>query len=123
MGILETKDAPTPIGPYSQGVEINGLLFLSGQIGLKPGTGALVEGLTDQTHQVLKNIDAILESAGCTLASVVKTTVYLRSMKDFPEFNEIYAQYFRNDPPARTTVEVSSLPRNALIEIEVVAHK
>lgn len=123
MGILETKSAPQPIGPYSQGIEIEGLLFLSGQIGLKPASGELAEGLVAQTHQVLKNISSVLESSGCTLSNVIKSTVYLKNMSDFPEFNKIYAEYFKINPPARTTVEVSSLPRNALIEIEVVAHK
>ncbi len=123
MGILETKGAPQPIGPYSQGIEIDGLLFLSGQIGLKPGDAELAEGLVAQTHQVLDNIAAVLESAGCTLSNVIKSTVYLKSMSDFPEFNKAYSEHFKTHPPARTTVEVSSLPRNALIEIEVIAHK
>jgi 2-iminobutanoate/2-iminopropanoate deaminase len=120
---LYSKNAPEPIGPYSQGIETDGFLFLSGQIGLKPGTGELVQGLTTQTHQVLQNVKAILESAGHNLSNVVKTTVYLRNMKDFTEFNQIYAEYFKENPPARTTVEVSALPKDALIEIDIIARK
>lgn len=123
MNKLYSKNAPEPIGPYSQGIEMDGILFLSGQIALRPDTGELVEGLTPQTHQVLSNANAILKSAGCTLANVVKTTVYLRNMKDFPEFNKVYAEYFKENPPARTTVEVSALPKDALIEIDIIARK
>ncbi len=123
MNKLYSKNAPEPIGPYSQGIETDGFLFLSGQIGLKPGTGELVQGLTTQTHQVLQNVKAILESAGHNLSNVVKTTVYLRNMKDFTEFNQIYAEYFKENPPARTTVEVSALPKDALIEIDIIARK
>ncbi len=123
MNKLYSKNAPEPIGPYSQGIETDGFLFLSGQIGLKPGTGELVQGLTTQTHQVLQNVKAILESAGRNLSNVVKTTVYLRNMKDFAEFNQIYAEYFKENPPARTTVEVSALPKDALIEIDIIARK
>ena len=123
MNKLYSKNAPEPIGPYSQGIETDGFLFLSGQIGLKPVTGELVQGLTTQTHQVLQNVKAILESAGHNLSNVVKTTVYLRNMKDFAEFNQIYAEYFKENPPARTTVEVSALPKDALIEIDIIARK
>lgn len=123
MNKLYSKNAPEPIGPYSQGIETDGFLFLSGQIGLKPVTGELVQGLTTQTHQVLRNVKAILESAGRNLSNVVKTTVYLRNMKDFAEFNQIYAEYFKENPPARTTVEVSALPKDALIEIDIIARK
>ena len=123
MNKLYSKNAPEPIGPYSQGIETDGFLFLSGQIGLKPGTGELVQGLTTQTHQVLQNVKAILESAGRNLSNVVKTTVYLRNMKDFTDFNQIYAEYFKENPPARTTVEVSALPKDALIEIDIIARK
>lgn len=122
MKIIETQSAPQPIGPYSQGIEVDGFLFLSGQIGLRPDTGEMAEALAQQTHQVLKNITAVLQSTGFSLSNVVKTTVYLRSMSDFAQFNQIYSEYFKGDAPARTTVEVSSLPRNALIEIDVIAH-
>ena len=123
MKKLYTKNAPEPIGPYSQGIETGGFIFLSGQIALKPDTGELVEGLAPQTHQVIRNIKAILDASGCVLANVVKTTVYLRRMKDFAEFNQVYAGYFKENPPARTTVEVSALPKDALIEIDIIARK
>lgn len=123
MKIINTKNAPQPIGPYSQGIEIDGLLFLSGQIALNPENGDMAEGLVSQTHQVLVNARAVLESAGCSLKNVVKTTIYLRNMADFPEFNRVYAEYFKENPPARTTVEVSALPKNALIEIDIIARK
>lgn len=123
MKILQTKDAPQPIGPYSQGIELEGLLFLSGQVALNPVTGEMAEGLVQQTHQVLENARAVLESAGSSLANVVKTTVYLRSMEDFAEFNRIYGEYFKDVAPARSTVEVSGLPKNALIEIDIIACK
>ncbi len=123
MKILYTKNAPQPIGPYSQGIENEGLIFLSGQIALKPETGELVEGLTQQTHQVIQNARAVLESTGSSLAKVIKTTVYLRHIEDFAEFNRAYSEYFKDVMPARTTVEVSGLPKNALIEIEIIARK
>jgi 2-iminobutanoate/2-iminopropanoate deaminase len=123
LKILNTKEAPQPIGPYSQGIESDGLLFLSGQIGLKPETGELAEGVAAQTHQVIQNIRAVLGSAGCSLTNVVKSTVYLRSMSDFTQFNQIYGEYFKVNAPARTTVEVSALPKNALIEIDIIARK
>ena len=123
MKKLYTKNAPEPIGPYLQGIEMGGFIFLSGQIALKPDTGELVEGLAPQTHQVIRNIEAILDASGCTLANVVKATVYLRRMKDFAEFNQVYAGYFKENPPARTTVEVSALPKDALIEIDIIARK
>ena len=123
MKTLKTSKAPQPIGPYSQGIEISGFIFLSGQIGLKPDTGEMVEGLVQQTHQVLKNVSALLESEGCSLSNVIKSTVYLRNMSDFAQFNQTYSEYFKDNPPARTAVEVSALPRNALIEIDVIASK
>ncbi len=123
MKILNTKEAPQPIGPYSQGIDLDGLVFLSGQIGLKPETGELAEGIAAQTHQVIQNIRAVLQSAGCSLTNVVKSTVYLRSMNDFTQFNQIYGDYFKVNAPARTTVEVSALPKSALIEIDIIARK
>lgn len=123
MKTLNTKEAPQPIGPYSQGIETGGLIFLSGQIALKPDSGEMAEGLVQQTHQVIQNARAVLESAGSSLANVVKSTVYLRHMEDFAEFNSVYSEYFNGTAPARTTVEVSALPKNALIEIEFIARK
>ena len=123
MRIIESPQAPKPIGPYSQAVEADGFIFLSGQIGLNPKTGELAVGLAQQTHQVMENIIAVLKSEGCSFANVVKSTVFLQSISDFTDFNRIYSEYFKENPPARTTVEVSALPRNALIEIDIVAHK
>ncbi len=123
MKILNSSNAPRPIGPYSQGIEVDAFVFLSGQIGLDPGTGEIKEGFEQQTRQVMDNISRVLETAGCSFANVVKSTVYLRNMGDFSQFNQIYAEFMKGNVPARTTVEVSSLPRNALIEIEILAHK
>jgi 2-iminobutanoate/2-iminopropanoate deaminase len=123
MRVLFSKEAPEPIGPYSQGVEVGGLIFLSGQIGLRPDTGEMANGLVEQTRQVMKNIAALLRVAGCNYSSVVKSIIYLKNLDDFAEFNKIYSEYFKETPPARTTLEVSALPRNALIEIDVIARK
>ncbi len=123
MKILNSQKAPQPIGPYSQGIEADGFIFLSGQIGLDPEAGAMVDGLVAQTKQVMQNIHAVLESAGCNFSNVIKSTVYLRNMNDFAQFNQVYAEYFKENPPARTTVEVSALPKNALIEIDIIARK
>ncbi len=121
--IVLTKNAPAPIGPYNQGIIAGGsMLFTAGQIAFDPTTGQLVQGdIKAQTQQVLKNIQAIVEQAGATMQSIVKTTVYLKDMNDFAGMNEVYAEFFNNEPPARTTVEVSRLPRDAKIEIEAVA--
>ena len=123
MKTIQSGSAPKPIGPYSQGIEINGFLFLSGQIGIAPESGNLADGLIEQTRQIFRNISAVLESAGCRLSDVIKSTVYIKNMSDVPRFNEVYAEFFKSDPPARSTVEVSALPRNALVEIDVIAHK
>ncbi len=120
--IIETKDAPQAIGPYSQAVTAHTFLFTAGQIALVPGTNALIDGgVAEQTRQVLENLSAIIHAAGTDLASAVKTTVYLTKPDDFTAMNQIYASYFKNQPPARTTVFVASLPKNALVEIDAVA--
>jgi 2-iminobutanoate/2-iminopropanoate deaminase len=120
--IISTDKAPGAIGPYSQAVEIGGLLFCSGQIPLDTMTGKLVEGAVEaQAEQVLKNVKGLLEGAGYTLDDVVKTTIFARSINDFAIVNEVYGRYFTHDFPARSFVEVSGLPRGALVEIEVVA--
>lgn len=122
---VSSQAAPAAIGPYSQAVRAGDLLYTSGQIGLNPATGALVEGgIREQTARVLKNLAAILEEAGSSLNQVVKTTVFLQSMKDFPDMNEVYAAYLAPPgvvAPARSTVEVARLPKDALVEIEVTA--
>ncbi len=122
--IIKTMDAPQAIGPYSQAIEAGGFVFISGQIPIDPKTGNPVQGdIKDQTKLVMENVKAILAAAGCNLSRVVKTTIYLRHMSDFATVNEIYGGYFPNDPPARATVEVSRLPKDAAIEIDFVAVK
>lgn len=121
--IISTEKAPQAIGPYSQGVKVTGgLIFVSGQIPLVPATGELAAGGIDaQAVQVLENLKAILEAAGTSLENVVKTTVYLKDINDFAALNTIYAKYFTKDCPARVCVEVSNLPKAALVEIDVIA--
>lgn len=120
--IIHTEKAPAAIGPYSQAVAIGGFLFTSGQIALDPETGVLVDGdIKAQTERVLKNLSAVLEEAGCTAKNVVKTTVFLSDMNDFAAMNEVYGTFFKENPPARSAVEVSKLPKNAKVEIEAVA--
>lgn len=117
-----TSSAPKPIGPYSQGVIAGGLLFLSGQVALDPKTNQMVAGeIEAQTEQVLKNLVAVLKEAKMGPENVVKTTVFLADMADFPRMNEVYARYLGKEPPARSTVQVAGLPRGARIEIEVIA--
>lgn len=120
--IVATQNAPKAIGPYSQAIRSNGMLFLSGQIPLDPQTGELVSGSIElQTKRVLDNLKGVLEAASLTLEHVVKTTVFLKSLSDFPQMNEIYAKYFGQNPPARSTIEVARLPRDAQVEIEAIA--
>ncbi len=120
--IIETTQAPAAIGPYSQAVKTGNLLFVSGQIPLNQQTGTLItDGIEAETHQVMKNLQAILTAAGTTLEAVVKTTIFLKSMDDFANVNTVYASYFTGNYPARETVEVSRLPKDARVEISVVA--
>ena len=120
--IIATTKAPGAIGPYSQGtVTPQGLVFTAGQIPLNPATGDLITGdIKAQTRQVMENLKAILEAGGSDLASVVKTTVYLKDMADFGGMNEVFAEYFREAPPARATVEVARLPRDVRVEIDAI---
>ncbi len=120
---VRTDDAPAPVGPYSQAIRLNDLVFVSGQIPLDPKTGKLVGGeIEDETRQVLSNLKAVLEASGASLASVVKATVYLTDMSLFPRVNAVYAEFFDADPaPARATVEVSALPLGAHVEIDAIA--
>jgi len=121
MKIISTDSAPAAIGPYSQAIAVDGLLFASGQIPLSPETGAVVSGgIKEQTSQVMKNIAAVLAAAGSDFSRVVKATCFLTSMDDFASFNEIYSQYFTGKP-ARSCVAVSALPRGVLVEVEVIA--
>ena len=120
--VISTANAPQAIGPYSQAIVAGGFVFVSGQIPLIPATGELVDGSVEvQTARVLENLKAILEAAGSSLESVVKTTVYITNMDDFVKVNGIYGQYFQENPPARVCVEVSKLPKGALVEIDVIA--
>ncbi|WP_433967563.1 RidA family protein [Tunturiibacter gelidiferens] len=121
---VSTKDAPAAIGPYSQAVRVGDMLFASGQVGLDPATGQMVAGgITEQTVRVLENVKAVLAQAGLDLRHVVKTTVFLKTMSDFAAMNEVYAKYLAPEgvvPPARSTVAVAGLPKDALVEIEVI---
>ncbi len=119
--VVQTDNAPSAVGPYSQGIIANGFIFTAGQTGMIPGTKTLPEGVAEQTRQTLNNIKGILEAAGTRLDRIVKTTVYLQNIQDFAAMNEVYASFFPGDPPARTTVEVAALPLGALVEIEAVA--
>jgi len=120
--VLLSDKAPKAIGPYSQGIEADGLIFMSGQIPLDPSTGAMVGGgIEVETRRVLDNLKAILESQGLDMDSVVKTTIFLADMGDFAKVNEVYGGYFGETPPARSTIQVGALPKNARIEIEAVA--
>ncbi|MGI8956702.1 MAG: RidA family protein [Chthoniobacterales bacterium] len=120
--IVSTSDAPAAIGPYSQGIRTGSLLFCAGQIPLDPKTGQIVsDDIGEQTKRVLENVSAILKAEHLCFDHVVKTTVFLTSMNDFQTVNEIYATYFRENPPARSTVAVSALPKGAKVEIEVIA--
>jgi 2-iminobutanoate/2-iminopropanoate deaminase len=122
MDIVSTEKAPGAIGPYSQAVVVNGLVFCSGQIPIDPATGEFVPGgVAEQTRQVLQNLSAVLEAAGSGLGWVVKTSVFLADMKDFTAMNEVYSEFFSVNKPARATVQAGALPRNALVEIECIA--
>ncbi len=119
---IATASAPAALGPYSQAIALDGMVFASGQIALDPASGQLVEGdIQAQTHRALQNLTAVLEAAGSSLAHVVKTTVFLTSMSNFSVMNEVYATYFDDEPPARSTVAVAELPKGAQVEIEAIA--
>jgi 2-iminobutanoate/2-iminopropanoate deaminase len=120
--VISTNRGPKAIGPYSQAVRANGLVFLSGQIPLDPDTQQLISGdIAAQTERALQNISGILEAAGSSIGQVIKTTVFLKDMNDFAAMNEVYGRYFTAHPPARSTVEVARLPKDVLVEIEVIA--
>lgn len=121
--IIATKNAPGAIGPYSQGVSFGDLIITSGQLPLNPETGELVEDIKEATRQSLNNCKAILEEAGSSIDKVVKTTVFLRDINDFASMNEAYAEFFTNNPPARSAIQVAKIPKNAILEIEVIAVK
>ena len=120
--MIATKDAPQAIGPYSQGIRANGFVFVSGQVAIDPSTQQVISGdVAAQTDRVSKNLSAILKTAGSGLEKVVRSTVFLKNMGDFAAMNEIYGRYFSTAPPARSTVEVARLPKDVLVEIDVIA--
>lgn len=121
--VIQTEKAPKAIGPYSQAIETNGMLFISGQIPVDPATGKVVEGIEAQTEQVMKNIGAILEVAGYSYKDVIKSTCLLSDMANFKIMNEIYGKYYTQDPPARAAFAVKELPMGVLVEIETIAVK
>jgi len=121
--VIATTKAPGAIGPYSQAVEANGMVFISGQLPINPATGEMPEGVSAQTEQSLKNLEAILNEAGCTFDNVVKSTCYLADMSYFGEMNAVYGKYFKGDYPARAAFAVKELPKKALVEIEMIAAK
>jgi len=120
--IIHTQDAPAPIGPYNQAVQADNLVFVSGQVALDPQSGEMKNAdLITETHQVMKNLQAVLNAAGCDFSHIVKTTIFLSDMQLFAQVNEIYGSYFQGDYPARETVAVKGLPKNANVEISVIA--
>lgn len=121
MKVINTEQAPKAVGPYSQAIIANGFVFCAGQIGLEPQKGVLVDGVENQTHQVIKNLQAVLEEAGSSLEHIVKTTIFIQDMNDYATINEIYGSYFGEHKPARATVQVARLPKDALVEIEAIA--
>ena len=119
--VLNTENAPIALGPYSQGIKAGCLIFLSGQLGLDPKTNDFAAGgVAEQTRQALTNLKHVIESAGSSLNNVVKTTVFLKDMNDFQAMNTVYGEFFKTEPPARSTVQVAALPKNGLVEIEAI---
>jgi 2-iminobutanoate/2-iminopropanoate deaminase len=120
--VISTTDAPKAIGPYSQAIKVGKMLFTSGQIPMDPATGEMITGdIKIQTERVMKNLEAVLAAAGMNFGNVVKTTVFLSEMKTFSDMNSVYAKYFPNNPPARATIQAAKLPKDAAIEIELIA--
>ncbi len=121
MKTINTEEAPKAFGPYSQAIIANGFIFCAGQVGYNREKDAFVEGLEKQAHQVMKNLQAVLEEAGSDFEHVVKTTIFLKDINDFANVNEIYGSYFKENKPARSTVEAARLPKDALVEIDMIA--
>lgn len=119
--VIRAEEAPAPVGPYSQAIRVDNSVFAAGQLGLDGKTGKLADGVQAQTRQALDNLASVLEAAGTSLANAVKTTVFLADLNDFAAMNEVYAEYFPHDPPARSAVQVARLPLDALVEIEAIA--
>ena len=120
---VSTEKAPAAIGPYSQGIKANGFVFVSGQLPVDPVTGELLTEIAAATRQSLTNLAAVLAAGGCAMDQVVKTTVFLSDLKDFVAMNEVYSEFFKTNPPARSTVQVAALPKGAVVEIEAIAIK
>ncbi len=118
--VIATDKAPGAIGPYSQGIHAGSFAFVSGQLGIDPATGALADGVKAQAERAMKNLQAVCQAAGGTLESIVKTTIFLKDMADFPTVNEVYGAYFTGDKPARSTIAVAGLPKGGLVEIEAI---
>ncbi len=121
--VISTPNAPAAIGPYSQAIEVGGMVFTSGQIPVNPATGVIPEGIEAQAEQVMTNIKNLLEAAGTSMEKVIKTTVFIKEMDDFGKVNAVYAKYFEGDCPARSCVEVARLPKDVLMEMEAIALK
>ncbi len=121
--VINTKNAPAAIGPYSQAIEVNGMVYTSGQIPVNPATGEIPQGIEAQAEQVMENVKNLLEAAGTSMENVVKTTVFIKDMNDFGTINGIYSKYFTSDCPARSCVEVARLPKDVLMEMEAIAIK
>lgn len=121
--VISTSNAPAAIGPYSQAIEVNGMVYTSGQIPVNPATGEIADSIEGQARQVMENVKNLLEAAGTSMGNVVKTTVFIKNMNDFGKINEIYAEYFEGACPARSCVEVARLPKDVLMEMEAVAVK
>lgn len=121
--VISTDKAPAAIGPYSQAIEVNGMVFISGQIPVDPATGKIAETVEEQAEQALKNVSAVLAAAGTDMEHVIKTTVFIKEMNDFAKINEIYAKFFTGAFPARSCVEVARLPKDVLLEVEAIATK
>jgi 2-iminobutanoate/2-iminopropanoate deaminase len=120
--VIGSPNAPKAVGPYSAGIQTDSFVFLSGQLGLEPNSGVLVEGGVEaQTKQALSNLQSVLQSNGLGMENVVKTTVFLQDMNDFAKMNAVYAEFFKSDPPARSTIQVAALPKGGLVEIEAIA--
>jgi len=119
--IIFTSNAPAAIGPYSQAVEINGFIYISGQLGIDPSSGNLINGVDKQAEQSMKNIKSILDEIGLNLSNIVKTTIFLTDMTNFAKINEVYGKYFDGNFPSRSTIQVSALPKGGLVEIEAIA--
>lgn len=119
--VIHTEHAPAAVGPYSQAIQTEQFIFLSGQLGLDPATGALQDGVEEQTQQIIHNLRAVLEEAGSGLEQIVKTTIFLKDISDFSRVNAVYATAFSGEPPARSTVQVAALPLGGLVEIEAIA--